>query len=106
MVDQLGGLELALARARELGKVGADVELKVYPADPSLKDILANFDQLVAVRMNAQTSPFAGLLHGDLELAAGPDQAGFVAALRRSLTTLEALQHLRVWAVQWIEPPR
>ena len=105
LVDQLGGLELALARARELGKVGEDVELEVYPADPSLKDILANFDQLVAVRMNAQTSPFAGLLTA-IELAAGPDQAGFVAALRRSLTTLEALQGSRVWAVQWIEPPR
>lgn len=105
LVDTIGGLELALARARELGKVGEDIGLEVYPAEPNLKDILANFDQLVAVRTAAQASPFASLMVA-IELAAGPDQAGFVAALRRSLATLEALQGSRVWAIQWIEPPR
>jgi protease-4 len=105
LVDSIGGLELALARARELGKVGADVDLEVYPAEPTLKDILGNLDQLVAVRTAAQTSPFASLMTA-IELAAGPDQAGFVAALRQSLATLEALQGSRVWAVQWIQPPR
>jgi protease-4 len=105
LVDTLGGLELALARARELGKVGDDIGLEVYPGEPNLKDILGNLDQLVAVRTAAQTSPLASLMAA-IELAAGPDQAGFVAALRRSLATLEALQGSRVWAVQWIEPPR
>ncbi|MFV8749614.1 signal peptide peptidase SppA [Nannocystaceae bacterium ST9] len=105
LVDQIGGLESALARARELGKVADGVALEVYPAEPNLKDILGSFDQLVSVRAAAQAGPFADLLSA-IELAAGPDQAGFVAALRRSIATLEALQGSRVWAVQWIEPPR
>lgn len=105
LVDSIGGLELALARARELGKVGEDIGLEVYPAEPNLKDILGNLDQLVGVRVAAQASPFASLMTS-IELAAGPDQAGFVASLRRSLSTLEALQGSRVWAVQWIEPVR
>jgi hypothetical protein len=41
-----------------------------------------------------------------IELALGPEQAGSLAALRRTLATLEALQSSHVWAVEWIEPPR
>jgi protease-4 len=108
LVDQLGGLEAAIARARELGKVDAKVELEVYPAEPNLKDILGSFGTLAAVRAHAEASPLHSLysLFMAIELSAGPAQAGYLASLRRSLATLDALQHSHVWAVEWIEPPR
>lgn len=105
LVDQLGGLEAALARARELGKVDAKVDLEVYPAEPNLKDILGSFGTMAAARARVETSPLHGVLAA-IELAAGPEQAGYLASLRRSLATLEALQRSHVWAVEWIEPPR
>jgi protease-4 len=43
LVDSRGGLRAALARARELGEVGADAELEVYPPAPTLKDLMGSF---------------------------------------------------------------
>lgn len=43
LVDSIGGLRAALARARELGKVSADAELEVYPPAPTLKDLVGSF---------------------------------------------------------------
>jgi protease-4 len=105
LVDQLGGLEAAVARARELGKVDAKVELEVYPAEPNLKDILGSFGSLASARAKVEASPLQGVLAA-IELALGPEQAGSLASLRRTLATLEALQSSHVWAVEWLEPPR
>lgn len=105
LVDELGGLEQALAHAAELGKVGADVGIEVYPGDPTIKDILGSFEQLAAVQ--------AGVLPGSIEVAleqleasVGPQQRGFVSALRGSVATLLALRGSTVWAVEWLGPLR
>ena len=46
LVDELGGLDAALAEARRLAKVDAKVALEVYPPSPTLRDVLAGFGQV------------------------------------------------------------
>ncbi len=103
LVDTIGGLDQALARAHELGKVEADVGLEVYPADPTLKDLLGSFGQMAAVQAGVQTDPGARLLAllDPLVQAAGPEGAFYLEAVRRTLLTAIALQGSRVWAVEW-----
>jgi protease-4 len=43
LVDEIGGLELALADARTLAKVDPHVDLEVYPPTPTLRDVLSDF---------------------------------------------------------------
>jgi protease-4 len=43
LVDDIGGLDAALAEARRLGGVADDVALEVYPPTPTLRDILIGF---------------------------------------------------------------
>jgi protease-4 len=44
LVDELGGLDAALAEARTLGKVDASAGLETYPPAPTLRDVLKSFD--------------------------------------------------------------
>jgi protease-4 len=48
LVDDIGGLDAALAEARKLGKVAPDADLEVYPPTPTLRDVLAGFGQVQA----------------------------------------------------------
>lgn len=43
LVDEIGGLDAAIAEARKLAKVGVDVPLEVYPPKPTLLDLLQSF---------------------------------------------------------------
>jgi protease-4 len=43
LVDEIGGLDAALADARTLAKVSPDAELEIYPPTPTLRDVLAGF---------------------------------------------------------------
>ncbi len=43
LVDELGGLDAALAEARVLGRVDEDAALEVYPAAPTLRDFMVRF---------------------------------------------------------------
>jgi protease-4 len=43
LVDDLGGLDAALAEARRLGGVADDIALEVYPPMPTLRDFLVSF---------------------------------------------------------------
>ncbi len=43
LVDEIGGLDAALAEARTLGKVDAATGLEVYPPMPTLRDFLVSF---------------------------------------------------------------
>jgi protease-4 len=43
LVDELGGLDAALAEARALGGVADDAVLEVYPASPTLRDFVSSF---------------------------------------------------------------
>jgi protease-4 len=44
LVDELGGLDAAIAKAQELAQVPATASVEVYPPDPTLRDFLRGFD--------------------------------------------------------------
>jgi protease-4 len=46
LVDEIGGLDAALAEARRLGKVEGAVDVEVYPPSPTLRDVLQGFGQV------------------------------------------------------------
>jgi protease IV len=46
LVDELGGLDDALAEARRLGGLDDDTTIEVYPASPTLRDFLAGFGEV------------------------------------------------------------
>jgi protease-4 len=48
LIDEIGGLDDALAEAKRLAKVDADVALEIYPPAPTLHDVLAGFGQVQA----------------------------------------------------------
>jgi protease IV len=48
LVDEIGGLDAALAEARKLGGVDAVSELEVYPPAPTLRDLLSGWGQVQA----------------------------------------------------------
>jgi protease IV len=48
LVDELGGLDAAIASARTLGKVDASTGLEVYPPAPTLRDVLHNIGAVQA----------------------------------------------------------
>jgi protease-4 len=109
LVDELGGLEQALAAARELGKIDAKIGLEVYPADPTLKDFLGSFEQVGAVQagVRADGLPLAlGVAVDQLAQSVGPEGQAWVDAVRSSLQTAVALQSSHVWTVEWIRPVR
>lgn len=102
LVDTLGTLDDAIARARELGSVGTDVALEVYPPQPTLRDLLASIGQV-----QAPLGGLAGALDGALAAASVPDPK-LAARLRALLHTIVALQSSHVWAVSpatWLLAP-
>ncbi|HEU4735387.1 MAG TPA: signal peptide peptidase SppA [Kofleriaceae bacterium] len=48
LVDQIGGLDAALAEARRLAKVDAATPLEIYPPAPTLRDLVAGLGQVHA----------------------------------------------------------
>ena len=61
LVDQIGGLDEAIAEARKLGKVDAEAMLEVYPPAPTLRDLVSGWGQVSA--------PLFGLSGEDAVLA-------------------------------------
>jgi protease-4 len=113
LVDELGGLEQALAAAAKLGEVELGVGLEVYPGEPTIKDILGSFEQLVAVRAGARADSLPnslpvgiGMIVDELAASVGPQGRPWIEAVRASLRTTVALQGSTVWAVEWTQPVR
>lgn len=109
LVDELGGLEQALAAAHTLAKIEAKVGLEVYPGEPTLKDLIGSFGQVAGVQagVRADRLPLAiGLVVDQLAASVGPEGQAWVAAVRGSLQTAIALQASSVWAVEWVQPIR
>ena len=48
LVDEIGGLDAAIAEARKLASVDAATDLEVYPSAPTLRDVLSRFGQVQA----------------------------------------------------------
>jgi protease-4 len=63
LVDEIGGLDAALAEARTLAKVDAATDLEIYPPSPTLRDFLQGYSSGVSSGPLSR-SPF------DAELAA------------------------------------
>ncbi len=104
LVDEIGGLEAALADARKLGGVGEDVELEIYPGDPTIRDLISSFGGVQA-QVSTGMLGSVGVRAAIEELAAlaGPDHAQAVASL---LQRVHELRSTKVWAVSWVRPPR
>ncbi len=98
LVDEIGGLEEAIAEARKLGEVGDEVELEVYPGTPTIRDLLTSFGQV-------QAGPLAQGRAAVTEVAAlaGPAHARAVGSL---LDLVYDLRGTRMWAVSWVQPLR
>lgn len=62
LVDEIGGLDAALAEARKLAKVDADMALEIYPPAPTLRDVLAGWGQVQApLGLSAESAAIASL---------------------------------------------
>jgi len=61
LVDEIGGLDAALAEARTLAKVDATADLEIYPPSPTLRDFLQGYSSGVSAGpLSALSSaPFA-----------------------------------------------
>ncbi len=46
LIDELGGLDEALAEARTLASLGADTGIQVYPPAPTLRDLIGSFGEV------------------------------------------------------------
>jgi protease-4 len=104
LVDELGGLEQAIATATELGKIGADVDLEVYPGEPTIKDLLGSFDQMVMAQ-STELPTAMSLAVEQLAAGVGPHGIGWVESVRAAVGTLVSLRGSTVWAVEWLRPP-
>jgi protease-4 len=69
LVDDIGGLDAAIAEARKLGKVEA-TDVEVYPPAPSLRDLLVGFGQVHAPVISGLDAETAAALDPALARAA------------------------------------
>lgn len=99
LVDELGGLDQAIAHAYELAGIDAG-ELEVYPGDPTLRDLISSFSGMLGVRAAAGERASAAL--SDLAALAGPGPAEATAKL---LATVFALRDARAWAITFVPLP-
>jgi protease-4 len=68
LVDELGGFDAALAEARRLAKVDAKAVLEIYPASPTLRDLLASYGQVrTPFGLAASTASAAAAALAELE---------------------------------------
>jgi protease-4 len=88
LVDEIGGLDAALAEARTLAKVDPSVDLEVYPPSPTLRDVLTGLGQVQA--------PLG--LRSELDTLAALDPH-VAAAATRLLDLVMSFQHTHVQTV-------
>jgi protease-4 len=73
LVDELGGLDAALAEAAKLGSVSATGELEIYPPSPTLRDVISSFGGVQAPMGLSADATFAALAQVDPTLAAATE---------------------------------
>jgi protease IV len=98
LVDELGGLDAALADAHRMAGLEPGGALQTYPPEPTLRDILSSFGGGVA----SGTTLAWGELAGSAAQTLGAELEGVEGILR----TLRDLRNTRIWAVSWVRPPR
>ncbi|MBV8758532.1 MAG: signal peptide peptidase SppA [Deltaproteobacteria bacterium] len=65
LVDEIGGLDAAVADAQKLAKVDPAVDLEIYPPTPTLRDVLSGWGEGVHASFGLDTS-FAASLGAEL----------------------------------------
>jgi protease-4 len=98
LVDQLGGLDDALADARQRAGLPADAPVDVYPPTPTLLDFLEGFAGGVALGPGLDSSFVRGVL-ADVAALAGPQAA---ESLARSLALLGSFRARPVQVVTFL----
>ncbi len=69
LVDELGGLDAALAEAAKLAQVEPTTDLEIYPPAPTLRDVFSSFGAVHAPMGLATSAAFAALQAIDPKLA-------------------------------------
>jgi protease-4 len=92
LVDEIGGLDVAIAKAQELGKVSAETDLEVYPPSPTLRDFVQGWGGNVSAGMLGSAAELAALERLDPQL-------GAAARNLVELVTSFATTHLQTVAV-------
>jgi protease-4 len=92
LVDEIGGLDLALAEARKRGGLEADAPVDIYPPRPTLMDILGSFGEGFGAHARVQLGATA--LVGEVAALLGPAAGAQVESM------LKALLSFRVQPVQ------
>ena len=99
LVDEIGGLDAAIAAARDLGKVDAKTDLEIYPPAPTLRDVIHQFGEVSAPDFGASSSlaaTKAALAALDPALAGVADQLVQLAFSFRT-THIQTLAVLPGW---------
>jgi protease-4 len=86
LVDEIGGLDAALAEARRMAKVDAKVDLEVFPPAPTLRDLFVSFGEVQAPLGMSSGAALSALAGVDRALASLVDPA--VAAATEQLVKL------------------
>lgn len=95
LVDEIGGLDAALAEARKLAEVGPEVALEIYPPAPTLHDVVAGFAQVRAPAGIASDTTRAALAALDPTVAAATEHLVKLVLSFRS-STIQAVAMLPV----------
>lgn len=90
LVDEIGGLDAAIAEARKLGGVGEAAGLQVYPPSPSLRDFFRGFGEVSA--------PLGAALGLDRAVLAAIDPE-VAAAAERLVRLVLSFQATRIQAI-------
>jgi len=70
LVDEIGGLDVAIAKAQELGKVSADAGIELYPPSPTLRDVVQGWGGNVSSGLLGSNAELAQLERLDPQLGA------------------------------------
>ena len=95
LIDEIGGLDAALAEARRLAKVDPAIALEIYPPTPTLHDLLAGFGQVHAALGLSADAAIATLAAIDPTVAAATEHLVKLVLSFRS-STIQAVTMLPV----------
>lgn len=70
LVDEIGGLDVAIAKAQELGKVSAETDLEIYPPSPTLRDVVQGWGGGVSTGLFGSNAELAAIDRLDPQLGA------------------------------------
>ncbi|HTL38212.1 MAG TPA: signal peptide peptidase SppA, partial [Kofleriaceae bacterium] len=90
LVDEIGGLDAALAEASKLGKVDPALDVEVYPPAPTLRDLLAGW--------GAVHAPLGISVTEGIDLAALLDPQ-LVAKAKRILALVDSFRTTRIQTI-------